>query len=168
MLGLACRAASSSNRKSRADAGRCERSTARELLKNCWSRGVNADELLAYMNARTNIVADLVARNRAEQWGGYRERLLRPVLTMHSIFDGQSFVSQEGCFAALVQAAGCSDQLVRAYVNAVGHASFSADQYLAVLGAMNSGLDSGVRPGPSLLPASKGFDLAYVPPPWIF
>jgi pimeloyl-ACP methyl ester carboxylesterase len=134
------------------------------------SLGVNADELLTYMNARTNIMADIAARNHAEHWGGYSGRLLRPVLTMHNIFDGQAFISNESYYAALVQGEGCSDRLVQAYVNSlsVGHCSFSADQYLSVLGAMNSWLDTGVRPDASLLPESKGFDLGYVPPPWPF
>ncbi|HYK89469.1 MAG TPA: alpha/beta hydrolase [Acidobacteriota bacterium] len=132
------------------------------------SLGVNADELLAYMNARTNITADIAARNHVEHWGGLSGRLSRPVLTMHAIFDGQAFISHESYYAALVQEAGSSDLLVQAYVNAVGHCSFSADQYLSVLGAMNSWLDTGVRPDASLLPASKGFNLGFVPPLWPF
>jgi pimeloyl-ACP methyl ester carboxylesterase len=132
------------------------------------SFGVDADELLAYMNARTNITADRAARIHAEHWSGFSGRLLRPVLTMHFKFDGLIFVSQESYYAALVQAAGCSDQLVQAYVNGVGHNSFSADQYLSVLAAMESWLDTGVRPDATLLPASKGFDLGFVPPPWPF
>jgi len=132
------------------------------------SLGVNADELLAYMNARTNITADIAARNHAEHWGGFTGRLRRPVLTMHNIFDGQNFVSSESYYAALVQGAGCSDQLVQAYVNGIGHGSFSADQYLSVLGAMNSWLDTGVRPDEALLPEIKGFNLGFVPPPWLF
>jgi pimeloyl-ACP methyl ester carboxylesterase len=132
------------------------------------SFGVDADEMLAYMNARTNITADRAARILAGHWGGFSGRLLRPVLTMHSRFDGLISVSQESYYAALVQTAGYSDQLVQAYVNDVGHISFSADQYLSVLAALESWLDTGVRPGESLLPASKGFDLTYIPPPWPF
>lgn len=129
---------------------------------------VDADPLLAYMNARTNITADREARIHAEHWGGFSGQLLRPVLTMHSKFDGLIFVSQESYYAALVQAAGHSDRLVQAYVNDVGHASFTADQYLSVLAAMESWLDTGVRPDATLLPTSMGFDLTYVPPPWPF
>jgi hypothetical protein len=87
---------------------------------------------------------------------------------MHSKFDGLVFVSQESYYAALVQAAGYSDQLVQAYVNDVGHGLFSADQYLSVLAAMESWLGTGVRPDESRLPASKGFDLGFVPPAWPF
>ncbi len=130
--------------------------------------GVDADQLLAYMNARTNITADRAARTHAGHWGGFSGRLQRPVLTMHSKFDGLIFVSQESYYAALVQAAGYSDQLLQAYVDGVGHASFSADQYLSLLAAMESWLDTGVRPDATLLPANKGFDLTYIPPPWPF
>ncbi len=132
------------------------------------SLGVNAEQLLAYMNAHTNITADRAARIHAGQWGGFSGRLLRPVLTVHSIFDGVNFVSQESHYAALVEAANSGDRLVQAYVNdvRVGQVSFSADQYLSVLFAMESWLDTGVRPDSSLLPESQGFDLTYIPPPW--
>jgi hypothetical protein len=132
------------------------------------SFGVDADHLLAYMNARTNVTADRAARIHAEHWGGFSGWLLRPVLIMHSKLDGLIFVSQESYYAALVKAAGYSEQLVQAYVNGVGHNLFSADQYLSVLAAMESWLDTGMRPDASLLPASKGFDLEFVPPPWPF
>jgi len=87
---------------------------------------------------------------------------------MHSKFDGLTFVSQESYYAALVQSTGCSDQLVQAYVNDVCHAPFTADQYLSVLAAMESWLDTGARLDATLLPTSKGFDLTYIPPPWPF
>jgi alpha-beta hydrolase superfamily lysophospholipase len=120
------------------------------------------------MNARTNITADRAARIHAGHWGGFSGRLLSPVLTMHSKSDGLISVSQESYYAALVQAAGYSDQLVEAYVNDVPHASFTADQYLSVLAAMESWLDTGVRPDATLLPTSMDFDLTYVPPQWPF
>jgi hypothetical protein len=53
------------------------------------------------------------------------------------------------------------------HFNDVGHGLFSADQYLSVLAAMESWLDTGVRPDATLLPASKGFDLGFLPP-WPF
>jgi hypothetical protein len=132
------------------------------------SLGVDADQLLAAMNARANIAADIAARNHAERWGGFHGNLRSPVLTMHSIFDGLVFVSQESYYAALAEAAGSSDMLMQAYVDTIGHCSFTADQYLSTLTAMDSWLNTGVRPDESLLPASKGFNLGYVPWPWPF
>jgi pimeloyl-ACP methyl ester carboxylesterase len=132
------------------------------------SLGLDADQLLAYMNNHANITANRAARIHAEHWGGFSGQLSRPVLTMHAKFDGMAFVSQESYYASLVQAAGCGDLLVQAFVNIVGHNSFSADQYLSMLAAMESWIDTGLRPDASLLPPSKGFDLEYVPPPWPF
>jgi hypothetical protein len=47
-----------------------------------------------------------------------------------------------------------------------GHASFSAEQYLKALAAMEHWLDTDVRPDASFFPESAGFDNSYVPPPW--
>jgi hypothetical protein len=87
---------------------------------------------------------------------------------VHAKFDGLAFVSQESYYSSLVQEAGCSDLLVRAFVNVVGHNSFSADQYISTLAAMESWIDTGLPLDASLLPSDKGFDLEYVPPPWPF
>jgi len=130
--------------------------------------GVNADELLAFMNARANTKADFMARLRAAYWGGFTGWLWRPVLTMHAKFDGLAFVSNENFYAQLVRATHSSRRLVQSYVNTVGHCSFTADQYLSGMAAMNSWLDTGKRPDASLLPPSQGFDLGYEPPPWVF
>ncbi len=130
--------------------------------------GVNADELLLFMNARTNVKADFMARLRAAYWGAFTGWLWRPVLTMHAKFDGLAFVSQENYYDRVVRATHSSKRLVQSYVNTVGHCSFTADQFLSGITAMNSWLDTGVRPDASLLPPSQGFDLGYVPPPWVF
>jgi pimeloyl-ACP methyl ester carboxylesterase len=129
--------------------------------------GVNADELLAFMNG-TKVRADFWARLRAAYWGGFIGWLWRPVLTMHAKFDGLVFVSNESYYAQLVRTSHSSKRLVQSYVNTVGHCSFTADQYLSGMAAMNSWLETGVRPDASLLPPSQGFDLEYVPSPWVF
>lgn len=130
--------------------------------------GVNADELLAFMNARANVRADFIARLRAAYWGAFTGWLGRPVLTMHAKFDGLAFVSNESYYAQLVRTAHSSKRLVQSYVNTVGHCSFTADQFQSGIVAMNSWLDTGASPDASLLPPSQGFDLGYVPPPWVF
>jgi len=132
------------------------------------SLGVDADPLLAEMNAHTNITARRSARNHAEHWGGLTGRLRRPVLTMHSIFDGLAAVYNESAYAAAVSESGATDMLVQAYVNTVGHVSFTAAQYLSVVAAMNDWLETGVRPGHADLPSAEGFDLQYVPLAWPF
>jgi hypothetical protein len=37
---------------------------------------------------------------------------------------------------------------------------------LATLAALESWLDTGVKPGASFFPESEGFDSKFVPPPW--
>jgi pimeloyl-ACP methyl ester carboxylesterase len=132
------------------------------------SLGVDADALLAEMNLHTNITARRSARNHAEQWGGLSGLLIRPVLAMHAKHDGLAAVYNESAYAAAVAAAGASDRLVQAYVNTVGHVSFSGDQYLSVVAAMNGWLETGVRPSAAELPAAQGFDLTYAPIAWPF
>jgi pimeloyl-ACP methyl ester carboxylesterase len=132
------------------------------------SLGVDADGLLAFMNARANIAAKRSARKHLEQWGGVSGWLARPVLTMHSIYDGLVPVYNESAYANAVTAAGSSGRLVQAYVTDVGHCSFSKEQYLSVLAAMQHWLNTGVKPDISAFPTSQGFDLEYVPPPWPF
>jgi pimeloyl-ACP methyl ester carboxylesterase len=130
--------------------------------------GVDAEPLLAFMNARNNIAADLAARKHAAHWGQPTGKLQRPTLTMHAIYDGLAVVSQETAYADLVTAKGAGDQLMQTYVNTVGHCSFTAEQYLTMVNAMKYWLDTGVKPGASMFPASAGFNVSFVPPPWVF
>jgi len=132
------------------------------------SLGVDADALLASMNAQTNIRSDIHARHYIEHWGDLGGNIHRPVLTLHSIFDGLVIVQNEAVYAANVAKHQKSDRLVQAFVDFPAHNSFSAEQYLSLIAAMNSWLDTGVRPDATALPASLGFDLNFVPQPWPF
>ncbi len=127
----------------------------------------NADELLAQMNARTDIEADHAARV-LEEVGSADGLLTRPLITMHSAYDGVARTEAEGLFRDEVQQAGREDQLVQVYTALPGHCAFSAEQYLTVLGAMEEWLDTGAKPDPSAFPASLGFAPGYVPAPWPF
>jgi hypothetical protein len=127
--------------------------------------GVDADGLLAWMNARANIGASIPARNHLEHYGLPTGDLRRPVVTMHGIVDPMLPVSHEAVYRGLVDAAGRGDNLVQVYPNA-GHASFSAEQFLSALAAIEYWLDGGVRPDASFFPEGHGFDNSFVPPPW--
>jgi len=129
------------------------------------------DAMLSYMNARTNIAADRPARKHLAHWGAPTGSLRRPVLTMHCTNDGMAFVTHESYYKALVEAAGDGDLLVQTYVNGpAGHCSFTPNQYTTALAAMNSWLDTGVRPGASFFPAASPylFNVTFTPGPWIF
>ncbi len=127
--------------------------------------GVNVDELLAFMNSHANIQARRSARNHAEQWGGLEGRLTRPVLTMHSVFDGLAPIYNESAYREAVSAAGASDRLVQVFVNNIGHCSFSLDQYLSTVTAMDDWIDTGIPPDPWAVPDSNP---GYTLPGWPF
>lgn len=129
--------------------------------------GVDAEGLLAKMNARTDITAARRTRLYLKHWAEPSGNIRRPVLTMHNICDGTAVIANETVYANRVAEKGNSERLVQAYVRAIpGHCTFSAEQYLSVLFAMESWLETGLRPDAELLPGSEGFDLNYVPPPW--
>jgi hypothetical protein len=130
------------------------------------SLGLDVADALDRMNAQTDITASRPARLYLKHWGEPQGAMRGPVLTMHAIFDGLAPVGDEGVYAARVAAQGNSGNLVQAFVDKVGHCSFSADQYLAGVGAMNSWLDTGVRPDATELPEELGFHLEFVPPEW--
>lgn len=127
--------------------------------------GVNADDLLDWMNARTNITASRPARNHLEHYGEPTGDLKRPMITMHGISDALLPVSHHALYRALVEARGYGDNLVQAYVN-TGHAVFSAGQFLATVAAMEHWLDTGLPPDASFFPEGTGFNNSFVPPPW--
>jgi pimeloyl-ACP methyl ester carboxylesterase len=128
--------------------------------------GINADELLAKMNARRNIAAAPHARDYAERFGGLRGKLLRPTLTLHNPTDNLAEVANEGAYRAQVEWWGCQDRLLQVYSKGIGHCVFTSGQLLATLEAMERWLDTGTRPEASFFPEEKGFDNKFVPPPW--
>jgi hypothetical protein len=128
--------------------------------------GVNADDLLAKMNSRTNISACPWGRDYAERFGGVRGKLSRPVLTLHTIGDGVNEVSNESAYRAAVEWWGREQYLVQAYVTGFGHCAFTSKQWLSALAAIEQWLDSGVRPNASAFPEAEGFDNRFAPPPW--
>ena len=128
--------------------------------------GINADDLLAKMNARTNIMAAPWARDYIERFGALRGVLRRPALTLHTTMDGLAEVAHESAYRAQVEWWGGLDRLVQVYVKGVGHCAFTSAQFLATLEAMERWLDTGTRPDASFFPEDKGFDNKFVPPPW--
>ena len=128
--------------------------------------GVNADELLAKMNARADIAANPRARAYFERFGDVRGLLRRPVLTLHNRFDCAVEVSQESAYRAAVESWGTTEYLVQTYVAGVGHCAFTSRQLLAALAAIENWLDTGVKPDASFFPETEGFDNSFVPPPF--
>ena len=128
--------------------------------------GVNPESLLAWMNAHAKIAPTRQARECAARDGTPTGKLRRPALTMHGMYDPVVVVSEEAAYRDLVKAAHRGDLLVQTYADIVGHISFSAEQYLAELKAMEYWLNTGIRPGKRFFPDKFGFDNSFVPPPW--
>ena len=128
--------------------------------------GVQADDLLAKINARTNIAASPRARDYLTRFGDVHGTLMKPVLTLHTTLDTLVDSNNASAYRKTVEDSGCLNNLVQAYVSGVGHNAFTAKQLLAALAAMESWLDTGKRPGASAFPVELGFDNAFVPPPW--
>jgi len=92
----------------------------------------------------------------------------RPLIAIHSAYDGLARTANESAFRAAVGEAGASDKLVQAFSAAPGHCSFSTAQLLAGLDAMNHWLDTGARPDDSFFPTTAGFLVGFAPPMWPF
>jgi hypothetical protein len=128
--------------------------------------GIQADQLLDKMNARTNIAANPRSRDFIDRFGNLRGVLKRPVVILHTTLDGQNEIASESAYRQTVAAAGYLENLVQAYVVAVGHCAFTAQQFLAALAAVESWLDTGVKPDSAAFPGALGFDNTFSPPPW--
>jgi hypothetical protein len=130
------------------------------------SLGVNADELLANMNARTNITAPKPARKYLRQNADYSGLIKGPVLAIHNREDGLAHPGNVSVYKATVDAAGRGDRFAHVFVNSAGHCNFTANQLFASIAAMQIWLETGVRPGPESFPAAAGFLNAPALPNW--
>ncbi|MGB7067889.1 MAG: hypothetical protein WBD22_00150 [Pyrinomonadaceae bacterium] len=134
--------------------------------------GVDADTLLAQMNARRNIDAPPAQRNFLRRNADYNGKVKKPVLTMHTIIDEIVPVSNELAYAATNAAAGRQDLLFQTYTNGVAsingqyHCQFTGPQIFSAIFAMDSWVQTGVHPTDASFPAFLGFVPGYVPPPF--
>lgn len=133
--------------------------------------GVNADALLAQMNAMTTFTSDRNARNYAAHYVNPSGAIKRPVLTVHTTGDGLATPTNESAYCATVEQQGNSDLLMQQFSAGNGvanaHCTFTSAQVLAGIDAMMYWLDTGNRPDPVVFfPPALGFVPGYVPPPW--
>jgi hypothetical protein len=128
--------------------------------------GVDAGALLDRMNNGARYAADPSARAHAERFASFDGNIKKPLLSVHAISDGLATVDNESVYAAMNAAAGREDRLLQVYTNGVGHCTFTNDQLVTAVQAMELWLDSGIKPPPSFFPADQGFDHAFVPPAW--
>jgi pimeloyl-ACP methyl ester carboxylesterase len=128
--------------------------------------GVNADPLLAQMNAGRTIVAMTSARNYAEHWADYSGKIKQPLLTLHTQTDSLVPVQHEAAYAATVAEAGRGDLLAQTFTNGNGHCNFTGPQLLTALGALDQWVATGTKPTAASFPAALGFLPGFVAPPW--
>jgi pimeloyl-ACP methyl ester carboxylesterase len=119
--------------------------------------GVNADQLLATMNARTNITAPKPSRKYIQQHADYSGLIKGPVLALHNRKDGLAHPGNVSVYQATVDAVGRGGRFAHAFVNTTGHCNFTPNQLFASISAMQSWLDTGRTPGPEAFPTAIGF-----------
>lgn len=130
--------------------------------------GVNADALLAQMNAPINQFASKPnARYYVQHYLNPSGRINRPVLTLHTEGDWLATPNHEGAYRATVEQQGNRDLLMQQFVPGGAHCTFTPEQGMAGIDAMMYWLDTGTRPDPAVFfPSALGFDPSYVPPQW--
>jgi pimeloyl-ACP methyl ester carboxylesterase len=129
--------------------------------------GVNADALLAEMNAMTIYTSDRNARNYVEHYVNPSGRINRPVLTLHTTGDALATPNNESAYRATVEEQGNGYLLIQQFVTGGAHCTFTSAQDIAGIDGMMYWLDTGNRPDPSVFfTPALGFDPSYFPPPW--
>lgn len=126
------------------------------------SLGVNADALLAQMNA-ARYAAKPSARNYLRSYAEYSGKLQMPLVSLHTQSDTLVPASHQAAYADTVAAAGRSSLLAQAFTSGIGHCNFTPTQ----LGWTVAQLESWVKTGaPPFFPAVLGFLPAFAPSPW--
>ncbi|MHB1241914.1 MAG: alpha/beta hydrolase [Gaiellaceae bacterium] len=128
--------------------------------------GVDADALLAEMNAGRTVSAPPFSRNYLEHWADYSGKIKKPLLTLHTQTDALVPASHESAYAATVAAAGRSGLLAQTFTSGNGHCAFSGEQLLTALGALDQWVATGQKPGAASFPAALGFLPGFTPPAW--
>ena len=128
--------------------------------------GVNADALLAQMNAGRTIAAEPSARNYVKHWADFSGQIKKPVLTLHTQTDSLVPPSHESAYATTVATAGRSALLAQTFTGGIGHCNFTGPQLLTALGALDSWVATGTAPTAATFPAALGFLPGFVPPAW--
>jgi hypothetical protein len=128
--------------------------------------GVNANVLLADMNAKPKVKADRSARKYARRFATPTGKLKRPVITLHTTVDGLVTVDNESVYRETVEDRGRERLLLQVFTESVGHCTFTPEQLISTVKAMESWLSTDSRPAATFFPASLGFEPGFQPPPW--
>ena len=134
------------------------------------SLGVDAEKLLVEMNKGATISVRKPQRQYIEKYFDPSGHLRRPVLSVHSINDYIYPPYFETQLLQKVKSASREDLFLQVYTDGFGHCSFTKEQILAAVRAMEYWLDTEIKPIPEdlpvLFPDSLGFIPGYAPPAW--
>ncbi|MEV4232208.1 alpha/beta hydrolase [Streptomyces bobili] len=125
---------------------------------------------LATLTAGASITADPEAVRTAERTSSAGQGLAVPLLNVHTVADNLVPVEQERRFGERIRAAGDGALLRQAYVERVGHCTFTTAETVAALHALEHRVDTGrwdqVATPAALQHAATGLGLdgaAYIP-----
>ena len=130
--------------------------------------GLDVDAMLGKMNSQ-RFAADPGAREYVAASGDYLGAIENPVLTT---VDGLVPVHNEAAYLETVSLAGNTEHLVQVYTDTYtnnlesGHCSFTNQQLMAAVEAMDEWIETGDRPGDDRFPERRGFVPGFAPPPW--
>ena len=106
---------------------------------------INTSALLSHMNSQ-KIESDDGAREYVTRFADFSGRIFKPVITMHTTEDGLVPVNHEGAYYETVANAGHESLLLQVFVEAVGHCTFTPEEWVKTIEAMDQWLDTGVKP----------------------
>lgn len=105
--------------------------------------GLTLDDDLATLAQAPRIANEPQATAYLAQNILYNGQLAAPMLTLHTIGDGQQPMQQEQAYADVVNAAGHSDLLRQVFINRAGHCSFTSGEMVAAFQRLVNRLDTG-------------------------
>lgn len=124
------------------------------------------DGWLTAMNLRRDVSPAVAPRQYLERNARYTGKILKPVLTMHTLYDPLVTVSQEREYAFTVARSASENLLFQTYTNGNGHCTFTGEQLITALTAIVGWVNTGTKPTAANFPTQLGFlPNTFVPPP---
>jgi len=131
------------------------------------SLGVDANPLLSGLNfGLRGFNAQEDARRYLVNNFDPTGRILVPVLTLKTMGDGLTPTSHDRVYRDIIASNSRLYLLSQTYTNGIGHCSFTPDQLLKAIQAMEQWITTGERPGSSAFPEALGFVPGFEPPRW--
>ena len=103
------------------------------------------------------IKADDEASEYLKKFADFSGEISRPVISMHTTVDGLVVPAHESAYLKTVKEAGNDDLLLQVFTDAVGHCTFTPEQWLKTIDVMELWLDEDKKPDESIFPNTSGF-----------